>query len=394
MDLCLKGSDVFHVDEFNAQQETPRYARMVANAEIGENDFNLNIPRYIDSSEPEDLQDIEAHLKGGIPNRDIDGMTLYWEVFPSLKTELFTPSDRENYSDLKSSTAKIQETVRQNAEFVAFKEQITALFQAWAERHTPMLNGLMISDSPKELIETLSEDILQTFTETRLIDKYDIYQYLMDYWTSIMQDDVFMIVTGGWGANSNLIPAEFIIARYFKTEHNVIDQLENEKDTITTQKEEMEEEHSGKEGVLEELKSDKGKLSKGRIQKRVKEIGDDLEFTDELDILKTYLNLLEQEITAGKKIKNAQKILDAKVTAKYPLLLEAEVKTLVVEDKWIAALWEDIEGEVENIAQNLTCRVKELAERYNDPLPKLKEAVENLDVKVDAHLMRMGFEWE
>jgi len=257
-----------------------------------------------------------------------------------------------------------------------------------------MLNGLVISDSPKELIETLSEDILQTFTETRLIDKYDIYQYLMDYWTSIMQDDVFMIVTGGWGANSNLIPAEFIIARYFKTEHNVIDQLENEKDTITTQKEEMEEEHSGKEGVLEELKSDKGKLSKGRIQKRVKEIGDDLEFTDELDILKTYLNLLEQEITAGKKIKNAQKILDAKVTAKYPLLLEAEVKTLVVEDKWIAALWEDIEGEVENIAQNLTCRVKELAERYNDPLPKLKEAVENLDVKVDAHLMRMGFEWE
>ena len=255
------------------------------------------------------------------------------------------------------------------------------------------MNGLKVGGNHKELIETLSEDILQTFKEIHLIDKYDIYQYLMDYWTSTMQDDVVMIVLDGWIANSDLVPAGLVIARYFKAEQGAIDQLYSDKDTLTAQKEEMEEEQGGEEGILEDLKSDKGKISKGEVQKRIKEIKDDPDFADELVVLQAYLSLLDQETDTGRKIKQAQKVLNAKVTAKYPALSEEEVKRLVVEDKWLAFLREEIDSEVEKTSHKLTQRVKELAERYSCPLPELEKETETLGARVEEHLNKMGFRW-
>jgi type I restriction enzyme M protein len=381
------------VDVFNGQMEIPKYSRLVPLSEIKENDYNLNIPRYIDSSEPEDLQGIEAHLKGGIPNRDIDGMEKYWQVFPSLKAELFS-SDRENYSKLKVDAAKLRDTIRQNKEFEEFQQKAIALFQGWSDRNLAILKGIKIGDSPKELINILSEDILQTFEEIHLIEKYDVYQYLMDYWTEPMQDDVYMLVSEGWKANNELIPAELIIARYFKEEQNALDALESERDGFTVQKAEMEEEHGGEEGVLEELKLDSVKISKGVVQKRIKEIQNDPDYEDELAILNGYLKFVDKEAEANKKIKEAQKILNGKVAAKYSTFAENEVKLLVVEVKWLAALKNEIIGEVEKISQNFTGRVKELAERYEIPLPSLEQEVEALKEKVNGHLEKMGFEWK
>lgn len=381
------------VDVFNGQLEIEKYSRFIPLSEIRENDFNLNIPRYIDSSEPEDLQDIEAHLKGGIPNRDIDGMDKYWQSFPSLKVELFTPSARENYSELKIESSKIKDTIRQNAEFIAFQQQVTALFQTWAERNIPKLKELKIGDHPKEVIHFLSEDLLKTFTGIHLIDKYDIFQYLMDYWTITMQDDVDMIVNDGWNANIELIPADLIINRYFQTEQEAFDWLTKEKDTLTAQIEEMEEENSGEEGVLEALKSDKDKISKSEVTKRLKEVNGDPEFADELNTLKTYLDLLDQEAEAGRKIKVAQKGLTEKVAAKYSALTLDEIRILIVYDKWTSTLRGEIESEVEKISQNLTHRGKDLAERYIVPMSKIEEAVEEISAKVDVHLKNMGFEW-
>jgi type I restriction enzyme M protein len=378
------------VDIFNAQLEVPKYARMVPFAEIRDNDFNLNIPRYIDSSEPEDLQDIEAHLKGGIPNRDIDAMEKYWQIFPSLKNELFAATEREGYSELRIGPSQIRNVVQENREYQAYLQRVQKVFESWQNRVSPLLS-LSGDKSPKEFIEVLSEVLFEEFADLPLIDKYDIYQYLMDYWTTTMQDDVYMILNDGWTANKDLIQAELIVTRYFKTEHEHIAQLESEKDVLTAQKEEMEEEHSGDEGVLEELKSDKGKLSKGAVQKRVKEIKDDPEFIDEQEILGTYLELLDQESDAGKKISLAQKNLSTNLNAKYPNLSEKELKQLVVEDKWLATLQIDIESEAEKISQSLTERVKELTERYIDPLPKLEENLNLLSEKVDAYLRKMGF---
>jgi type I restriction enzyme M protein len=267
------------------------------------------------------------------------------------------------------------------------------LFEEWQKRNYSRLMGLKIGDHPKELIDILSEDLLKTFSEIHLIDTYDVYQYLMDYWTSTMMDDVSMIVTDGWVSNPELIPAELIINRYFKSEQGAIEKLENEIDIITAQKEEMEEEQSGEEGVLEELKSEKGSISKGEVQKRIKEIESNQEYAEELAILYNYYGLIEQETGANKKIKEAQKDLYEKVANKYKVISETEVKILIVEDKWLGILENEINGEVEKISHNFTDHVKDLAERYETSLPNLEQVLGILTEKVTAHLNKMGFEW-
>ena len=308
---------------------------MVSVAEIADNEYNLNIPRYIDSTEAEDLHDIEAHLLGGIPNYDIDALDDYWQVFPTLKQQLFEAGPRAGYSQLRVDIAQIKPTIFAHPEFVAYTQAVTALFEQWQTSNTPCLKSLDVGSHPKQLIEALSEDMLQVFAEARLIDKYDVYQHLMSYWTDTMQDDVYMIALDGWKANSDLIPPQLIINRYFAADQQTIEELEAANEAIALKMEEMDEEHGGEGGLLEEAKNEKGKITKASVKARLKDILADPDTEDERTMLNAYLDLLEQETEAKKKVKDAQKALDAKVSAKYNVLSEDEVKTLVVEDKWL-----------------------------------------------------------
>jgi type I restriction enzyme M protein len=382
------------VDVFNKQIEVPKYSRMVSVAEIAANDYNLNIPRYIDSTEPEDVHDIEAHLLGGIPNYNIDALDVYWQVFPTLKQQLFEVGPRAGYSLLRVDIAQIKPTIFAHPEFVAYIQVVIALFEQWQTSNTPCLKSLGVGSHPKQLIEALSEDLLRVFAKARLIDKYDVYQHLMSYWADTMQDDVYMIALDGWKANSDLIPPKLITNRYFDAHQQTIEKLEAAREDVTRQLEEMEEEHGGEGGLLEEAKNEKGKITKASINVRLKDILTDSDAADERTMLYEYLNLLEQETEAGKKIKDAQKALDAKVAAKYKMLSEDEVKRLVVEDKWLTTLGSDVQSELNRISQALNGRIKELAERYATPLPRLSERVEVLIGKVDAHLKKMGFVWK
>lgn len=381
------------VDVFNNQLEIPKYSRMVPIAEIEKNEYNLNIPRYIDTQEEEDIQDINAHLKGGIPNSDIDKLQKYWEAYPSLKKELFKGNGSEGYSQLAVKIDDIKITVYENADFKAYAAEIEKVLDEWESKFTPLLKSINRDTNPKALINEISDDLLRLFEGKTLIDKYDVYQCLMTYWLETMKDDVYMIVENGWEANSELIPAELVINRYFKSDKEAIEQLEAERDEITRQKEEFEEENSGDEGALEELKNDKGKIAKGDVQKRIKEIKDDKEAADELKILEDYLALIDKESKANKKVKDAKKELDEKVEKKYKELTTDEVKTLVVDDKWMASVISEINGEMERISHRLTSRIKELAERYAEPLPQIEKEFEEYEAKVKAHLERMGFTW-
>jgi len=404
------------VDVFTGQIELPRYSRLVSVAEIETHDYNLNIPRYIDGTEPEDLQDIEAHLLGGIPNRDIDDLAEYWQVFPTLRDRLFAVGERPGYSQLKAAAGEIKPTIFAHPEFVAYTQAVNDLFAKWKAKHTARLKGLVVGGVPKALIEALAEDLLLAFAEAALIDKYDAYQHLMSYWTDTMQDDVYMIVVDGWQTGNDisvidpkqekaefvigrqkfkgsLIPAHLLVNRYFAVEQQAIEKLEMEKEAITRQREELAEEHGGEGGLLEEAKNDKGKITKANVRARLKDIWTDPDADDERMVLNEYLALIEQESGASRRIKEAQKALDAKVAARYKALSEDEVKTLVVDDKWLAALAAAVQTELDRISQALTGRVKELAERYAMPLPKLTDEVEALSGKVDVHLKRMGFEW-
>jgi type I restriction enzyme M protein len=167
------------VDVFTRQRGIPKYSRMVSFEEIGKNDFNLNIPRYIDSQEPEDAQDIAGHLQGGIPAADIDALGRYWEVCPNLRKTLFK-GRRPGFLDLTVDKNSIKSAIYNHPEFSAFVSKMNEHFAEWAERSAEMLKALDKGCHPKEVIAKLGESLLFHYEEKPLINAYDAYQHLMD----------------------------------------------------------------------------------------------------------------------------------------------------------------------------------------------------------------------
>jgi len=411
------------VDVFTRQAEVPRYSRMVPVAEIASlaNDYNLNIPRYIDSSEPEDLHDLDGHLNGGIPERDVDALQPYWDVFPSLRGELFQPNGRPGYLDTKVNGLQVKAAILVNPEFSVYANRVVAVFDRWQETHKDFLMRFDRGGKPKELIHTLSEDLLVRFTDLPLLNPYDVYQCQMDYWADVMHDDLDLVAADGWieaakprgiiedkdrkiketpdltigrkKYKMDLVPPGLVVARFFAGEQAAIEELEALQETAARELEEFVEEHSGEEGLLEDVTNEKGKVTKTAVKDRLREIGKDPEFADEREALARCMELLEAESGAGKAVKDARGVLDKKALTRYSTLTEDDVKTLVVEDKWFASIRAGIEGEVQRLTQRLAARVKELDERYARPLPELEREVETFRAKVEEHLKRMGLSW-
>lgn len=387
------------VDVFNKQLEIPKYSRMVSVVEIEKNEFNLNIPRYIDSQEVEDIQDIEAHLKGDIPTQDIEELQKYWSVYPTLKSSLFGESKRRGYSTIKIAQEEIKNTIFSHPEFTKYAKTMEATFDAWKEKNVALLKKLVIGAKPKEIIHGVAEDILTAFGKTNLIDKYDIYQHLMAYWAETMQDDMHLIAVDGWKAEleavegkkgeveCDLVLKYLVVNRYFASEKQAIEELESKLDVASQELAELVEENSGEEGFFESFE----KINKANVTAQIKKIKGSKDDVEELQVMEKYLVLAERESEAKKKIKEAEKELDAKVVAKYKMLTESEIKVLVVDDKWMATLEQAMKGEMDRISQRLTQRIKELADRYASSLPVLVGETETLTKKVDAHLAKMGF---
>jgi type I restriction enzyme M protein len=347
-------------------------------------------------------------LKGGIPNRDIDALEPYWKVCPSLRSSLFAPADRTGYAKLNVAQQEVKHIIFSHPEFTKYAAAVENAFRAWQEKNDPILRSLAIGAKPKEFLHTISEDILACFTNTELIDRYDIYQHLMSYWYDIMQDDVYLIATDGWKAEPagvmddkgkpkknewecDLIPKQLVLNRYFAEPQKKLNELTATMEDVERQMAEMIEEQGGDEGLLESVLNEKGNITKGDLKSRMKEIQGNAEFVDELKALKSYRELMERESELKSEVKKLEKDLDAQSKAKYGVLTENEIKELVVEDKWKAALALAVKSEMDRISQRLTQRIKELAERYAIPLPALINESEALTKKVDEHLAKMGF---
>ncbi|NLA31771.1 MAG: type I restriction endonuclease subunit M, partial [Methanomicrobiales archaeon] len=401
----------------------PRYSRMVPVAEIASsaNDYNLNIPRYIDSSEPEDIHDLGAHLHGGIPGRDVDALQPYWSVFPTLRDALFRPDGRPGYLEPGTAPGDVRATVLAHPDYVAYSDRVAGVFEGWRAAHEERLKGLGPGASPRELIRTLSEDLLARFAGVPLLDKYDIYQCLMDHWAGMMQDDVDLIIAEGWVAGAkprvviedtarriretpdlvikrrkyrmDLIPPALIVSRYFAADRAAVDEFVGLQEGASRDLEEFIEEHAGEEGLLEDAVSEAGRVTRKAVNDRLKVVGRDPEFIEEREALREALALIDAEARAKRAVRGAQAGLDERVFTRYATLTEDEIKRLVVEDKWFASIRAAIEGEVQRLTQRLAGRVKELDERYARPLPELEREVEELGAKVEEHLRRMGVEW-
>jgi type I restriction enzyme M protein len=327
------------------------------------------------------------------------------------------------YFQLSTDHAQLKSTIFGHAEFTAFIATVTQLFAEWQERNAPQLKGFGKDGHPKALIEEIAEDLLATFKGAPLLDAYDVYQHLMDYWAETMQDDCYLISADGWRDaaqprlivedkskktkarpdfiigkkkyQTELLPPALVIARYFADQQAAIDQLEADVAALQQQLEELTEEHGGEDGLLADALNDKGKLTKASVTTRLKQLRLESEelTVEEEAALKQWLKLEQEETEVSARLRAAQEKLTAAVAAKYPVLSEEEIKRLVADDKWLAALHAVVQGELDRVSQTLTGRIRELAERYATPLPKLTEEVEALAARVDEHLKKMGATW-
>ena len=426
----LRAQDIHKiVSVFNKQTEIDRFSRMVPTSEIADpaNNYNLNIPRYIDNSEPEDLHDLNAHINGGIPDTDIDALQDYWQVFPTLRQELFKANGNPGYSDPQVESQQIKTTVLSHNEFKDYQEKVTGIYEKWVNTHTSLLNGIHDSTKPRSIIDTLSEDLLNQFNDTPLIDPYDVYQKLMDYWEEVMRDDVDLIITDGWvdaakprdiiqgksvketpdltikktKYKMDLIPPTLIVKRYYADEQAEIDELQTTLETATQELDEYIEENTGDEGLLTDALTEKGSITKASLNARLQELtpnlmtqNDTQDNDEELEAIEHCLSLIDAKSKADKEVKDAQLALDKKVLAHYATLTEAEIKQLMIDGKWFTTIQADIQGIVHQLTQHLTERVKELEERYAQPLPSLMHDVQEFSMKVDKHLSNMGVDLE
>jgi len=407
----LRAQDIHKiVDVFNKRLEVPTYSRMVPVDEIEKNDFNLNLPRYIDSQKPEDQQDIEGHLKGGIPVADIDALQSYWAVCPALRKTLFKTL-RPGYVILAVDEAVIKPTIYEHPEFAAFITGMNDHFAAWRGKTSMRLRQLKAGVHPKQVIAALGEDLLDHYRGKPLMDAYDAYQQLMDYWEATMQDDCYQIATDKWKATTyrvietkkgqegkpgkevdkgwacDLVPKALLVARYHSKDQEAIDQLTVDLEAVSASINELEEENNGEAGAFADL----DKINKAMVTARLKELKHDKEPNDEAAILEQWLKLSERQLDLKKRLKKAHAALDAKAYAQYPKLTEAEIQTLVVDDKWLATLDAAIRGEMDRISHALAQRANQLDERYRTPMPELARQVDELTAKVNQHLERMGF---
>lgn len=414
------------VDTFNNMKEIPKYSRFVPISEISEkNEYNLNIPRYIDTQEAEDIQDINAHLNGGIPNFNIEELDKYWQAFPSAKLDLFAEYT-DGYSKLLPDLEQIKPTIINSSDFVSYKDNYNSVFKAWAEENKSTLWNIPLNTKPKKFIADLGETVLTKYEPDKLTDKYAVYQLLMEYWQETMQDDVYIISEIGYKIElqehretknkkeiityyNDLVPAPLVEKRYFPEDLKQIQEKENELSNTQSQKEEFLEENCSDEGKLNGLtltykKNIKGvnqevtedlydgdSMSKGKVEKFITANKNNLVFTEEILLLRKYLEILAKEAKLNKEIKEIKIGLYNKVLKKYAGLTVDEIKTLVVDDKWLATLKDKFEEHLNDLTQVLSKRVKEVSRRYESTVSELEDKRETLKTKVKAHLATMGY---
>ena len=413
------------IDTFTKQEEIPHYSRMVHLSEIAAQDYNLNLPRYIDSGAVEDLQDLAAHLYGGIPAHDMDALEAYWQVLGRLKNELFDEQEGRFIAKIESSQIKAH--ILAHPDYAAFKAEHLAKFAAWHTQND--LAAIQPGSRPSKLIQQWSESLLDAFKPSSLIEEYDFYQILMDYWAETLQDDVYLIAQDGWPAvkdlaeitkenneaanltvvfeetetdkkgkakikriskkyRSEVIAPELVARRYFSDDLAKLEEKQNELERLSQELESHLEEHSGEENVLNDVLDAKGKLSAKLLKTALEEDGIE---EDERAILQTAQTLMTQGKAAKEAVKTLSEALNLAIFKQFGQLSEAEIKQLVVQDKWLATLQSQIENRLENAIQQLISRLNTLEDRYRSPMAELAQEVEIWQSKVDAHLKNMGF---
>lgn len=399
-----KAMDVFH-----DCLEVPGYSRMVPLAEIDDNDCNLNLPRYIDSSDGEVRQDLFAHLNGGIPDADLQELGDYWQVFPQLRSQLFSPSVHAGYSVLNAPSGNIRSFVLESPEFQKFRAAVEDRLSHWMQQSRELMMELHEGMHAKEFIRILGDSLRALFHDMHLVDEYDVYQRLMDYWEEPMRDDVYLIAAEGWifktsnltktdkkgkekitGWESPLLPETLLQRYFFPNEVEALHQKRLQVEQMEAELDSQEEEQQGDDGFFFEWE----KIDMTVLKSRLKEIKGDLLAAEELSFLRDFLARKNTVKEWKAEIKTLETKLSLQTRRACDTLSEEEGKMIVVEKKWLESLRSSIHENVERVMHTFAQQLKTLADRYAMPLPEIEQKVAGLKDRVTVHLQKMGLTWE
>ena len=404
------------VDAWNAQQPINHYCRMVEWDEIERNDYNLNIPRYIQPRDTEIQHDIYAHLHGGLPAYDVDGMSEYWKACPSLKVSLFNYNTNGYYS-LKSVKEDIAQTVELDPSYIAQNKRFSALLEEWKTEITPRMKAINQGARPKKLIAEWSESLLNKAKgHSGLVDAYEVYDVLLNYWADVMQDDCYMIANDGWTypevrafkKNSkgndtacmydevvcDLVPVSLVLAEYFQKETSEISDLQSQVEQKQQAIDELVEQNTDVFTFNDDddTEGDKPLTVKAvDVKKAVKNAKTNGTSDEELAILQQWLDLSVEKEALNKTLKQKRTELTSAVVDKYASLTEDEIKMLVVERKWLASIIGGCETLMQNVTHQIASDVTALAERYEVTLGATESQVKDLEQEVLQSLKEMGF---
>ncbi|MBQ3694095.1 MAG: SAM-dependent DNA methyltransferase [Synergistaceae bacterium] len=365
---------------YNAQQEIEGYSRLVPYSEILEsNGGNLNVPRYIQKPDDTLPHNITAHLNGGIPEYDINTLAKIWRISPSLKEKIFAFTDGGIYR----LAVKAEETEKIFGDDETLRAQKltegTEIFAAWADEARDSLMNINGDTNPRNLIRELGDSILSHYDMAMIVDKYSVFDVLMNYWNGAMQDDVYMIRAYGWEAGRNiayeydkkgkitswegeLIPREIIEHEYFSHELDAIEALSDETASLNAE--------------IEDLRGDSDP-------------------DDELppETLKTISRKENEARKLSREAKRLRKELDEAVIKKYKDLSVDEIKRLLFNAKWLARLSHDISIEIDGVMNECMSRLMMIAERYGRTLVEIEKDTDESREAVRNALGRMGYVW-
>lgn len=424
----LREEDIYRITNtfVNRIEDDKTYARFVGFDEIkNQNDYNLNISRYIENSNAEENQDIEGHIKGGIPDSDIVRFNVYFDEFANLKNSLFK-NLRSGYKELKVNKEDIREVIHNDVDYIEYQNKFNKIIKSYRKFAFEILNNIDNSVDTKELIKSLSEKLISDFAKLSLLNKYDCYEVLLQYWNGVMNDDVLVVKQNGFefaksiekqykeskkkknenddkkttkdkqvlGFDGLLIPKELVINEFFLKEKNNIEEINNQIQKLEEEIEEMindAEEDSSLYDIIVD-----GKIKETDLKAKIKELekeadikGDD---KTDYDLLIKYKNCIDDRKEHATELKNKEKELEDLVFKKYDQLTIDEIKELLINKKWLDSIEKGLIEYYQTLSENLTEGIETIVDRYEETLIDIEDKLKNDEKLVLKDLKTMGFE--
>ena len=385
------------VDTVIERKDVEKYSRVVSREEIRENDYNLNIPRYVDSFDEQETFDIYASMFGGIPKEELDNYNEYFDVFPDLKKDLFKQVN-ENYFELEKDN--IYEYIKNHKDIIKYKDNFKNSFYNFeaylSDELIANLNEIKIGSEENKI----SNEIFKRMNEISLIDKYKAYQILDDEWTNITSD-IELIQTEGLqtcnkvdpkteikkkngkeeevqiGWKGRVIPFELVQEYKMKDEVKSIRNIENRLEEISSFYQETIESLSEdeKEEITDMLNETNDAFVNANIVRKAKETIKSVQYNEEIDKrIREVAKVIDEE----KELKKEQKTLETKLqnNSKKAIeeLSENEIKELL-KIKWIKPIVSNINKLVEELINDFSKKIENLSKKYEKTLMDVENEI-------------------